>query len=157
MNLGNRDKLFSTGCLLVSISMCIFTYLCTLGYLTLETHWKYPVAVAALISVWMIIRHIGMWRGHRRRRHLELLEAAFAQSGQSAPQLKDGGSYGFPSFTLIFPSEAELRQAQESGCIAAFKNAIQSLYGHMGNKQNPFDAERAVWATYKGWKPHFTA
>ena len=94
---------------------------------------------------------------HDHQRHIEMLKLVFAQSGVPVPHLKDGYSYGFRSFTLTFATEAELRQAEALGCIAAFKQAIQTLYGHVGSKRNPFDADRAVWATYVGWKPSFMA
>ncbi len=143
-----EEKLFSLGCLLVLIGVCAFTYL------AFHTHWAYSAAAAGLIGGWLLICQIRMRRDHRR--HLAALSAAFASSSLPLPRIKQSGSYGFRSFTLTFSTEAELTQAQESGCIAAFKQAIQSLYMHTGSKQNPFDAQRAVWVTYEGWQPHFT-
>jgi hypothetical protein len=85
-------------------------------------------------------------------RHIEILRLAFAETEIAAPQLKQANHYGFPHFSLTFPSEAELKQADLGGCIAAFKQEIQTRYGNTGPKNNPFDIERAVWVTYKGWQ-----
>jgi hypothetical protein len=30
------------------------------------------------------------------------------------------------------------------------------LYAHVGGSDNPFEADRAVWATYDGWQPRYT-
>ena len=149
MSPANEEKLFSAGCLLVLIGVCVF------GYLALHSHWLYSAVVAALIGSWMLVCRIRFRRDHRR--HCELLTDAFANSGQPTPLLKDGMSYGFPSITLVFSSEDELKQAQESGRIEAFKHTIQLLHKHRGTKRNPFNAECAVWATYRGWKGLFTA
>ena len=140
-----EDRLFSLGCLLELIGVCF------LGYLTTTAHWGYSLGVIGLIVVWLLICRIRV--GRNRRRNLDVLRTAFATSTHALPQLKKDSSYGFPAFTLTFQSEAELRQAEESGCISAFKQAIQALYGHTGSKRNPFDADRAVWATYEGWQP----
>jgi hypothetical protein len=143
-----EEKLFSLGCLLVLIGVCAFSYL------AFFSHWTYSVAVVGLIAGWLLVCRIRARRDHRR--HLAALSAAFSSSSLPLPRLKSSYSYGYPSFTLTFSSEAELKQAEESGFIAAFKQAIQSLYMHTGRKQNPFDADRAVWATYDGWQPRFT-
>ena len=144
-----EERLFSLGCLLVLIAVCAF------GYLAFSSHWAYLAAVAGLIGGWLLICRTRLRRNHRK--HLEALRLAFAPSERPIPHLKEGGSYGFPTFTLTFASEAELKQAEESGRIAAFKKTIQSYYAHMGSKGNPFDADRAVWATYKGWQPRLIA
>ena len=144
-----EEQLFNFGCLLALVGVCAFSYL------AIFSHWTYSAAVAGLIGGWRLVCQVRMRRDHRR--HLVALSAAFASSPFPLPRLKVGGSYGFRSFKLTFPSEVELTHAQESGYTAAFKEAIQSLYMHVGSKHNPFDADRAVWATYEGWEPHFTA
>jgi hypothetical protein len=127
---------------------------CGFGYLALSSHWAYSVAIAGLIGGWSLIRRM-RWRCQHRR-HLDALRAAFGPSERPVPHLKEESSYGFPHFTLTFVSEAELRHAEDSGNIAAFKEAIQSLYAHTGSKQNPFDVDWAVWVTCEGWKPCVT-
>jgi hypothetical protein len=139
-----EERLYSLGCQLTLIGMCVS------GYLALTLHWTYATAGAGLICGWLLLGQIRLRRD--RRRHLDALDAAFAPSGHPIPSLKEGSSYGFPTFTLTFPSAVELRWAEESGCLAAFKQAIQSLYGHTGCKQIPFDADCAVWATHAGRK-----
>lgn len=145
MNAQPEARLSSLGCLLVLIGVCTF------GYLAYSSHWAYTFAVVSLIGVGLLIVRIGKRRDHHR--HVEVLRLAFAPSGLPVPQFEDGYRYGFPSFTLTFPSEAELKQAEALGCITAFKQAIQTLHGHTGSKRNPFDVNRAIWITYVGWKP----
>ena len=149
MKFQNEEILTRFGCLAVLVGMICF------GYLAYSSHWAYSIAVVGLIGVgWLFVQ---IAEKHDHQRHIEMLKLVFAQSGVPVPHLKDGYSYGFRSFTLTFATEAELRQAEALGCIAAFKQAIQTLYGHVGSKRNPFDADRAVWATYVGWKPSFMA
>jgi hypothetical protein len=139
-----REMMSSLGCLLTLIGICVS------GYLALTLHWTYATVGAALICGALLLGQIRLRRERRRLR--DVLNAVFAPSGRPVPLLKEGSSYGFPTFTLTFPSEAELRQAEQSGCLAAFKQAIQSLYRHAGCKQMPFDANCAVSATYEGRK-----
>lgn len=139
-----EQRLFSLGCALV------FTGVCAFGYLALSRHWGYSMAAAALLGVWWLICELRWKVLHRRQ--LAALDAAFAPLGSPLPHLKQSSSYGFPTFTLTFTSEAELKRAQDSGSIAAFKRAIQSLHAHGWSKQNPFDADKAVWCTYEGRK-----
>lgn len=147
MKTRTEERLVRFGCLTVLVGLSVF------GYLAFSSHWAYSVAVAGLIGVGWLIVQVAQRRDHSR--HVEMLGLAFAPSGLPVPQLKDGSSYGFPSFTLTFASEAELRQAEAQGCIAAFKDAVQTVYGHTGSKRNPFSADQAVWATYVGWQPSF--
>jgi hypothetical protein len=124
--------------------------MCVFGYLAFSSHWAYTLAVASLIAVGLLIVRIGKRRDHNR--HVEALRLAFASAGLTVPQLKCGFSHGFPTFTLIFSSEAELNQADALGCITAFKQAIHALYEHTGGRRNPFDVDRAVGVTCAGRK-----
>ncbi len=137
-------RLVRYGCLGVLIGICLF--LC----LSIILHWAYSFGVAAFIGIgWL---HV--WLSERRdhHRHVEILKLAFSQTDVPIPKFKEATSYGFKHFTLTFSSEAELEQAESEGCIAAFKQEIQALYGQSGSKDNPFDIERAVWVTYKDWQ-----
>jgi hypothetical protein len=147
MRPSTENRLFSLGCLFVFIGVCVS------GYLALSNR-VYWIVVAGLIGGWLLVSRRGQRLRHRR--HLEALRAAFGSSERLVPHLEEGNHYGFPAFKLTFASEAELRHAEESGRIAAFKESIQSLYAHVGSKQNPFNAEWAVSATYEGWKPDVT-
>jgi hypothetical protein len=149
MRAETEEKLFSFGGLFVLVGTCIF------AYVALSSDWRYSVAAVCLISGWVCIYRLRLKRNHLR--DFEALKAEFTQKGLPVPELKEGNNYGFRAFTLTFASETELKKAKDAGCIAAFKQAIQGFYGHTGSKRNPFDAERAVWATYKGWQPRFTA
>jgi hypothetical protein len=137
----NEERLEKLGCLSVLIGVCVF------GYLTFSSHWAYTLAVVGLFGAGVLIIRIGKRRDHLR--NIEALRLAFAPSGLAVPQLKDGNSHGFPFFTLTFPSEADLKRADALGCIAAFKQRIQTLYGHTGGKRNPFNVDYAVWATFE--------
>jgi hypothetical protein len=141
MNPRTEERLEKLGCLAVLIGLGVF------GYLAFSSNWAYTLAVAGSIGVGVLIVRIGKKRDHRR--NVEALRRAFAPSGLAVPQLEESNSHGFSGFTLTFPSEADLKRADALGCIAAFKQTIQALYGHTGGKQNPFDAELAVAVTYE--------
>ena len=82
--------------------------------------------------------------------------AAFRDFDYPEPKLKTATSYGFPTFTLTFATEEALKAAQTEGRLGAFKYSISELYGHCGSVSNPFDAARAVRATFEDWKLTFT-
>jgi hypothetical protein len=133
------------GCLLVFLGVCV------LIYLAVTSHWQYALGIAGLILFWGLIGR--MRERSLRRKLLGALTAACSDCGASIPRLVEDSSYGWPTFELVFPSASELKLAEESGCVAAFKQAVQSLHSHIGDKENPFDAERAVWVTCEG-HPH---
>ena len=139
------EKLFSFGCLLVliGISTCLF-FAFTSGL-------RYAFYALCLVVIWLVIARIRS--GHFRQKHLVALQDAFSEKDMPVPQFKESYSYGWPSFTLTFQTEEDLRRAKEAGCISAFKQKIQLFYDHLGGAENPFDADRAVGATYVGWQP----
>ena len=141
-----EEKLLSYGCLLVLVAVCVCVWL------AFVLSWTYVVCAPCLIGGWLLICYTRSCRDHQR--HLDALDDAFSSSGLVVPHLKERNSYGFPSFTLTFPTEDALKRAEELGCISAFKRSLQTLYSHTGSSENPFDADRAVWATYIGWQPH---
>jgi hypothetical protein len=136
-----EQKLDSLGCILV------FTGVCALGYLALSRHWGYSIAGVGLLGVGWVIGDIRSKRRHGRVQ--DAFNTAFALSGRPFPHLEVGSSYGYPTFKLTFTSKAERTNAQDAGCIDAFKHAVQLIYLHYGSKENPFDADRAVWSTYE--------
>ncbi|MFZ2276617.1 MAG: hypothetical protein WAW39_02415 [Prosthecobacter sp.] len=139
------ERLFSFGCLLVliGISTCLF-FAFTSGL-------RYVFYAGCLVVIWLVIARIRS--GHFHQRHLVALREAFSAKDIPVPHLKESYSYGWPSFTLTFQTEEDLKLAKEAGCISAFKQKIQLFYDHLGGAENPFDADRAVWATYEGWQP----
>lgn len=138
-----EERLFSSGCLLVFIAGCC------LFFLAINFHWKFGIAFVGLFLAWVVV---GLLRSKRfDHMHQEALKSAFSSSGIKLPHLKEGSLYGFPTFKLTFSSEAELLQAEASGSITAFKQAIHSIYYHVGG--DSFNSDSAVWATYEGWSP----
>jgi len=121
---------------------------CVLIYLAVTSHWTYSLAIVGLLLFWGLISQIRTRSLHRK--DIDALRAAFSAPGMCIPRLEEGGGHGWSTFGLVFASASELKLAEESGCIAAFKQAIQQLHGHEGSKENPFDADRAVWAEYEG-------
>jgi hypothetical protein len=142
MTPSSQERLFQAGCLGVFLGVCV------LVYLAVTSHWEYALAIVGLILVWGLIGRLR--ERHLRRMLLEALTAACADCGAAIPRLVEGSSYGWPTFGLVFVSASELKLAEESGCVAAFKQSVQSLHGHIGDKGNPFDADHAVWVTYEG-------
>ena len=145
MKRSTEERLFSLGCLLVAIGVIHFCYL------ALVSNWNYLLASAGMVGGWLILNSIRNRRDQRR--HVEALKAAFAPTTQRVPHLTEGYIYGYPYFTLTFESETEMKLAEQTKCIAAFKQSIQSLYGHLGGSRKPFSADRAVAATYEGFRP----
>jgi hypothetical protein len=141
MTLAVENRLIRAGCLIVLIGTCVF------GYLAVRVYWAYGCVAALLIPAWIL--------GSRYRARvagqidLEALREIFRPSGLPSPILRRSGRHGYPVFTLIFPSKADLESARASNCIAAFKAFIQSRYAHFGFRGNPFDAEQAVDVTYE--------
>ena len=138
-----EHKMVSYGCLLAFVGVCVF------GYLAVSSRWTYLLGALGLIAGWSLLRTISEYRF--RQRHLTALKSAFAQWPLPLPEFKAGHMYGFRRFTLTFASEAELKQAEASGCVSAFKQAIQSIYAHIKVGRRAFDADEAGWATYDGW------
>ncbi len=148
MKPANEEKLFSYGCLsvLAVILLCV--------WLAFSSSWTYGLLAACLLVGWLLICRIRLRRDHLS--HTAALREAFSVPGITVPKLSERNSYGFPSFTLTFPTEEALKHAEEAGCVAAFKQSLQLLYAHVGGSDNPFEADRAVWATYDGWQPRYT-
>jgi len=122
-----------------------------LAYLSVKFHWGFSIAAGCLIASWLFLCRQCVKRDNKII--MEKFQHAFAVSNIEAPQFEIGGHYGFPAFTMTFSTAETLKRAEEAGCLSIFKRFLQEFYGHLGSRSNPFDAERALWATYKGWKP----
>jgi hypothetical protein len=141
MTLAVENRLIRVGCLIVLIGTCVF------GYLAIKVSWAYGCVAALLIPAWILVnRYRARVAGQI---DLEALREIFRPTRLLSPILQRGGRYGYPVFTLIFPSKADLEAAKASGCIAAFKAFIQSRYAHVSFGGSPFDAEQAVNAIYE--------
>ena len=142
MTTPSHERLFQVGCLGLLLAICV------LVYLAVTSHWQYVLAVVGLILVGGLVFRLRERRW--RRMLLEPLAAACSDCGVAIPRLVEGNHYGWPTFGLVFASASELKLAEEAGCVAAFKQSVQSLHGHIGDEKNPFDADWAVWVTYEG-------
>lgn len=139
----SADKMRDYGCLLVFVGVCVF------GYLAYSVRGTYAWGAVALVAALVFLGSMGARR--EEREVLELLREVFGPSGLPLPRLKVSNSYGWSTFTLWFPTEADIQRAKEAGCITAFKQAIQARYEHTGRKKEPFDVDRAVCALWEGY------
>ena len=133
------------GCLLVLLGTMVS------GYLAFAVHWVYGGVAASLISAWILVSRSRA--NSAERIDSESLHEIFRPTGRSSPTLKRSSRYGYPAWTLIFPSQADFNAAESSGCISAFKAILQSRYAHLGSKDSPFDAERAIDLVYETKDP----
>lgn len=80
------------------------------------------------------------------------VQAAFAHAFHGfhggMPVLTCGAAHGLPVFTLEFRSYEETCAAKAGGHLAAFKASIHQLYHDRGSRENPFDPDKVVSATY---------
>ncbi len=120
-------------------------------YWVCTSQWEYAFYAGCVVLFWWGIAQKRIRRF--RRLHIEALNKAFTSSDLPVPVLTERSGYGFPSITLTFPTEEDIKRANGLGCISAFKQSMQQLYEHVGSDENPYDADRAVWATYVGWQP----
>jgi hypothetical protein len=148
MDPAHEAKLFQRGCLVV------FLLLIALGALAYFVDRAYLFGAGGLVASWAAVCIVQSRR--EKARLMVAFRAAFGDFDYPEPKLKTGTSYGFPTFTLTFATEEGLKAAQAEGRLGTFKYSISDLYGHCGSSSNPFDAARAVWATFEGWKPTFT-
>jgi hypothetical protein len=148
MDLAQEAQLFQRGCL------AVFLLLIALGALAYFVDRTYLFGVGGLVSIWAVVCMVQAKR--EKERLMVAFKAAFGDFNGRDPKLKTGSSFGFPTFTLTFASEEDLKTAQVEGRVGLFKYSISELYGHCGSSSNPFDAARAVWATFEGGKPTST-
>lgn len=147
MNPAHEAKLFQRGCL------GVFLLLIALGALAYFVDRSYLLGVGGLVAIWAAVCIVQSRR--EKARLLVVFGAAFRDIDYPEPTLKTGSSYSYPTFTITFATEEDMKAAQADGCLGIFKQSISELYGHCGSESNPFDAARAVWATYIGWEADF--
>ncbi|MBN8458457.1 MAG: hypothetical protein J0M04_11535 [Verrucomicrobia bacterium] len=147
MDPAHEAKLFQRGCL------GVFLLLITLGALACFVDRAFLFGVGGVVAFWAAVCIV-----HSRKEKARLMvafRAAFTDLDYPEPILKTGSSYGYPTFTITFATEDDMKTAQADGLLGIFKRSISELYGHCGSESNPFDASRAVWATYIGWEADF--
>jgi hypothetical protein len=79
-----------------------------------------------------------------KKRCLEIFETVFSKEAV-IPEYRLGSSYGFPSFTLIFPKKSDLARAEVSGITEIFKRELKNICANDVSPEYPFDIERAVY------------
>lgn len=142
MSPAQETKLFNRGC-----SVVLFGAI-ALGALGYFVHVYFAIAIIPLFAVWEVICRI---KGKKDARILtDAFDSAFEGFLASKPDLKKSYSYGFPSFTITFQTEDEMKRSEADGSLRAFKDSIVVLYGHVGSKDRPFDVDMAVYPTYVG-------
>jgi hypothetical protein len=142
MSPAQETKLFNRGC-----SVVLFGAI-ALGALGYFVHVYFAVAIIPLFAVWEVICRI---KGKKDARILaDAFDFAFEGFRASKPDLKKSNSYGFPSFTITFQTEDDMKRSEVEGRLRAFKDSIVALYGHVGSKERPFDVDMAVYPTYVG-------
>ena len=133
-----KDRLWELGCLAVLISLAI------LSWMTATRHWFY--AGAGVLLVFGYCFFSGRYIAAEDRAHLKTLEKIFRAKGPGVPTLRIIRHYGFADFTIAFSSETDFRAAM----AAEFNAMIQERYAHDGFSGNPFEADKAVHATWEG-------
>lgn len=102
------------------------------------------IIIIALIIGWVIYANIK----HKRREYLyrNIFLEIFENSEVDLPTLKTGNSYSFPSFTITFKTEEQLKSAEGIGLTKQFEEKIQQIHINIAN----FKAERSVFFTWEG-------
>ena len=150
MNRVQRAKLLhELGCLIVLVGVI------TLTILSFTLRERYFFGVIALIVIYVLILRQNAKKDERL--FALAFDHAFESFQKAKPTLQIRNSYGFPHFTITFQSENDMNQAEADGHLNTLKSAITELCNHCGDKRNPFDVERAVYATYVGRRYSLTA
>lgn len=136
-----ESRLSAVGCAALMIGFA------ALVHLAFTTHWKYAVGAVGLLVAWIGVMQLLRYRDQRRER--AALHRIFSAAGIAPPRYETGASYGFPTFKITFEDASAMKRAEEAGCIDGFKNWLQSAYAHLGEKENPFDIERAFSVTFE--------
>ena len=138
MNSALEDGMLRLGCLVTVIGAAV---LVTLG---ICVNWIYATGAVCAIVMWVLLSRLKIAADERRLR--SGLVRAFSSAQHLMPRMAIERSYGFTRITLEFTSSENLAEADKLGCMQSFRSFVQSLFGHLGTKQNPFDVSRAVYA-----------
>lgn len=105
------------------------------------------LALVAAVIVWICY---GALR-HRRekRRYMAAFRSVYGDSAQS-PTLKMMSMYGWPLFTVTYPTKEARQAGAEQGLDGEFKKAIGQVCGHIRHRNVAFDPDQAVNFTYEG-------
>lgn len=136
-----QQRLNNWGCVISLVILITGAVAASLGH----PAWLLP---AVPIVLFWIISGSARTKAERQR-ELEAFAEAFRDFDGLLPEFKAESVYGWPSFTLTFDSKNALDLAEAQGRIASFKAEIQKLHGHMVRGE-PFDVDRALFATYEG-------
>ena len=106
------------------------------------------IFVAVLFVIALMVRSTKM-RKAREQRFRDAFESVFSES-TVRPTYEQSYSYGYPSFTVTFPSKTDMQHSDTQRRTKRFKEEIAQCCKDSGSKKYPFDAERAIWFTYEG-------
>ena len=103
---------------------------------------KWFTLIAAIVVVWL-------WRGSRRvgaehEAQRQRVKQRLKELGLDFVDVRQGRSYGFPTYIVVFDSVEKSRSFRESSGFRAFLEEVQAIHGHLGDSTNMFDASRAV-------------
>jgi hypothetical protein len=142
MSPAQEEKLVRAACRALFLGTIVF------GILAFKVRSFFGFGAIALFTGFMLI--VQQAEKRTRARYSAAFDQAFASFQRAKPELKMERHYGFPSFTVTFQSEQDMQAAENTGHLNNFKLAIQELCAHRGWKANPFNVDRAVYATYVG-------
>ena len=103
------------------------------------------------IMVLLVIRLISAQvRSRLKQKKIQrAFEEVFGNKTATLPSFKTGSAYGYPSFTITFKTEQQLKEAIEGGLTHLFIDSIKDLHSNIKS----FEAEKAVFLTWEGRKP----
>jgi hypothetical protein len=103
--------------------------------------------LVAVVIAW--ICYGALRRRREQRTYMAAFRSVYGESPQS-PTLKMMSMYGWPLFTITYPTKEARQAAAEQGLDDAFKTAIGKVCGHIRHKDVVFDPDQAVNFTYEG-------
>ena len=112
---------------------------------------KIVLILGLLFLAWIAYRLV-LYRTESNRQR-SAFNMVFEKFDSTKPNLIISSSYGYPHFELIFKTKEDFEKAQKEGFVKQFTIRIQEICqspSEAGKKARPFDAERAVYATYEG-------
>ena len=116
MDPAHEAKLFQRGCL------GVFLLLIALGALAYFVDRSYLFGAGVLVVIWAALSIVQSRR--EKARLMVAFRAAFRDLDFPEPTLKTGSSYGYPTFTITFATEEDMKTAQADGRLGIFNYSI---------------------------------
>ena len=129
--------------------MAVLISVIILIVLGFTVHLYYFIAGLAIAAIFTFVARQDVKRENEL--YFSKFDEVFNSFQRPKPTLGIKRGHGFPHFTVTFQSEGDINVAEASGHLNTFKSAINELCSDdYGGKKNPFNIERAVYATYIG-------